>query len=132
MTARAIAGVAMVVVIGAAVAAGVRMMGSPGEARERRMDARRVDDLRVIAGSVETYRTRRGDLPASIEALETGLAVTIGHVDPETGAPYEYRVLAPDRYELCAVFATALAPEAPYADQSWIHGAGRACFERAG
>ena len=53
--------------------------------------------------------------------------------DPVSGAPYGYRVLGPDRFELCALFnlPTEREPTRPYAGApSWWHGAGRHCFER--
>ena len=46
--------------------------------------------------------------------------------DPVSQTPYEYRVTADNRYELCATFETESAARLDY---FWAHGPGRQCFE---
>jgi hypothetical protein len=124
------AGVA--VLVGAAVAGGLVMMGSPTEARDRRLDARRVADLGQIARNVDVFWSRREQLPPSLDDLATELGVRIGRTDPETGAPYGYRLLDGARYELCATFATESGGEpGRVEDRFWVHGAGLVCFQLA-
>ena len=43
----------------------------------------------------------------------------------ETGEPYEYRVLGPSKYELCATFS--MARDADHG-VFWNHPAGRHCW----
>ena len=55
--------------------------------------------------------------------------------DPATGESYEYQVLGPNTYAVCARFergdADASDQEAESAaEDAWRHGAGRQCFRR--
>ncbi len=132
MTGRGVVGLVVALVVGAAVAAGVVMMGSPGEARARRLDARRVGDLAQIARQIDVLWSRHERLPASLDDLQSELGLELTAADPETGEPYPYRVLEPPRYELCATFATASAGEpVELAERFWVHDRGLVCFELA-
>jgi hypothetical protein len=118
------------VVVAAAVVAGFLVMGSPGEVRLRRLDERRVGHIRQIARSVALFWTVNDHLPESLGQLSEVGGVAETPSDPESGAPYSYRVIDSVRYELCAEFARrteglALRP----AEQLWSHGQGRQCFE---
>ena len=96
----------------------------------RRLDARRVEDLRALAGAVDLYWSRGGALPGALDSLtqEQGFAPQVA--DPETGRPYEYRILGGDTYELCASFARGTDTEPPETRSDfWSHGAGRQCFQ---
>jgi hypothetical protein len=132
VTLRAGLAVAVALVAAAAVGAGLVMIGSPGEARLRRFDERRVADLRQISRSVALYWTVHEALPESLAQLADLGGVTVPVGDPSTGAPYSYRVLDPARYELCAVFDRAVEELAPRStDEFWSHSEGRQCFELA-
>ncbi|HEX2466172.1 MAG TPA: hypothetical protein VHR17_16235 [Thermoanaerobaculia bacterium] len=124
----AFAAAAAVAVIGAVVA-GLIVLGPPREQRARRLDDRRLDDLREIAGAVDLHWTRDGRLVASLEEVKMELRPSSDR-DPETGEPYVYEPLGADRYRLCATFSGATPTEA-YRPRSefWTHGAGRHCFE---
>lgn len=117
-------------VVLAAVIGGVLMLDSPAEARLRRFDQRRVEDLREIAYAIDAYWSREESLPPSLEELPDERGHLGKLVDPKTGEPYEYQVLGEDTYELCAVFAddTAEQYETPFRDP-WFHGPGRQCFQ---
>ena len=129
MTGRAIVGVLVAGLVGAAVAAGLVMMGSPTEARNRRLDARRVGDLAQIARGVDVFWSRRAVLPASLEELAVELGSNPPLEDPESGQAYDYRPLDANRYELCAVFATDSAGEPRGANaRFWVHAQGLVCF----
>lgn len=114
----------------AAVAAGVVVMGGPGQARLHRLDAERVEALGRIAGAVEAYRRERHVLPDSLAALaaQEGSFTAAALGDPESGTPYEYLVTGPGTYRLCATFA---APSEEDAAVRWRHGPGRTCFDQA-
>lgn len=106
------------------------LLDSPSQERVRRLDARRVEDLRMLAGAVDLHWSRGGTLPAALNELTQEPGYPSLPADPETGSPYEYRTLDGDRYELCASFARGSgdAPaEAP--GDFWSHGAGRQCFQ---
>jgi len=115
----------------AAVATAMLLIGSPSAQRQARMDAARVHDLRRIEQAATQQLERDGVLPDTLTAID---GPDLRRVDPGTGAPYDYRVLAPGRMELCAHFATdnrdPLRQVEPGLRAEWPHGAGRACFER--
>ncbi len=49
--------------------------------------------------------------------------------DPLTGRPYEYRILGPSAYELCAEFERNTEEDNPRPADFWSHGPGRQCFQ---
>lgn len=124
------------------VVAGFTLLGSPSYRRQLRLDAQRVSALQAISDEVARPARESGDatpvvLPPSLEQLVTrqGSWLTPADArDPETGAPYEYRVTDASHYELCASFALP-TPSESVARQSgtvaaafWNHGSGRSCF----
>lgn len=120
----------VVALVVAAVIVGVILLDSPAQERLRRLDERRVDDLRELAYALDLYWTREGSLPPTLEELSSAPGVSVELFDPETGHPYEYRVLSNNTYELCAQFALDTAEEQDrfYKDY-WAHGPGRQCFQ---
>jgi hypothetical protein len=121
--------VASVAVVVTAVIGGLILLGSPTQERMRRLDARRVVDLRAVASAVDLYWTRHGSLPSSPEELSKEPGVSVKPLDPETGHRYEYRILSGNTYELCAHFAHDAAEEQGTLHKDfWSHGAGRQCF----
>jgi type II secretory pathway pseudopilin PulG len=125
-----IAGGFLIVVAIAAVAAGLFVLGSPGEERVRRLDERRVQDLASIAQAIDVYWTRHARLPASIAELRQEPVGDVRYDDPDTNQAYEYRSLGADRYELCAEFARDSRESDGSAAGFWSHRAGRQCFGR--
>jgi len=118
-----------------AVMVGLWLLGSPREARRHRLDARRVADLSQITLATDRYRTRRERLPRSLEELLQDPEVGLPSRDPATDALYEYRVLGPTTYEVCAHFERASdgGPDREadrFGGPPWPHGAGRQCFQR--
>jgi hypothetical protein len=121
------AGVTAVV---AAVLAGLFALGSPTEERARRIDERRVSDLRGISAATDLFLTRHARLPASLEELTAEPGVTVGTRDPASSEPYPYQPLDSVRYEVCATFEreSEEISRDPKRDL-WAHGAGRQCFQ---
>ena len=76
MTGKRALAIVLVIVVGAAVTAGIVIIGSPAEERTRRLDTRRVEDLQRISGAVEVYHQRHQRVPLSLEELskEPGLS----------------------------------------------------------
>lgn len=109
----------------AAIATALALIDPPWVVRAKLMDDRRSYDLETIESALLHYRDETGTLPVSL--LELGEDWLDFRVDPETGRPYEYRVVGPDSYEICAGFARdRQGSEGTFAR----HGAGRHCFQR--
>lgn len=90
--------------------------GSPATERMRGLDRQRADDLRSLANCVSVYGANHKRLPTSMaDVSASSMYYCSGQQnDPETGEPYEYRILTSDRqkglvhegaFELCAVFS---------------------------
>lgn len=120
-------GVGVVLAVGAALTLGLQYAGAPAAERSRRIDQRRVDDLRQIGDRVDLYWTRQGELPPSLDALAEDGSDLTGFADPVTADQYEYRILTTSSFELCAQFDTATS--SPDGREFWRHQAGRQCFE---
>ncbi|MBU1015245.1 hypothetical protein KKI17_02305 [Patescibacteria group bacterium] len=128
---------AVVFFVGAAILYAVFLMGSPGTQRAMRMDLQRVSHLQQISYALEQYWVTRGELPETLGKLRGEGYYIDAVVDPQTGEPYEYRVLGEEQYELCAVFeldSEYLQDERivsePFSDFSWEHGSGPTCFQK--
>ncbi|MDP6579697.1 MAG: hypothetical protein QF681_03495 [Vicinamibacterales bacterium] len=123
---RGVIGVAAGLVAAAAIVFGLLQAGSPGAARDRRLDERRIDDLRGLARAVDLHWTRNGQLPPSVSGLPTATDEPLATTDPVSGREYDYLVLEERKFELCAEFATAQTATGDRA--FWSHPEGRHCF----
>ncbi|MDA2923313.1 hypothetical protein MYX65_01440 [Acidobacteria bacterium AH-259-L09] len=122
-------GLAIGVVV-VAVVSGLIVLGPPSEERARRLDDRRVADLRGITRAVDLYWTRRGRLPSSLDDLWQESRVNISSRDPGTAQVYDFRVLGAETYELCAHFQrNSAGPAQGLSRGFWSHGVGRQCFQ---
>lgn len=120
--------------------------GSPDTARKGAFDHARATHLGELARCIELYAQDLGQLPASLDQLRTSSRYATcadSMHDPETGVPYEYRVMTLSRaegparvadFELCAIFSLAAAgPDQGTAPDDrryeiWSdHDAGRSC-----
>jgi hypothetical protein len=142
----AVGWISLLVVIGMLVL-GFLMAGSPAKQREIRMDEQRISDLQNLQYEVINYWQYKEELPASLDALKNDITGFMPPLDPETKAPYEYAVLEPLKFKLCATFNlpnpysnnqnTGQTIPVPYyqgypgtMNQAWDHEAGQKCFER--
>lgn len=107
-----------------AVLAGLFVIGSPASQRSRRLDRERSENLRTISFAVDEYRSRNPALPKSLSELAQASEMQLELEDPETRRPYEYRVVSPTSYELCAQFAR----QSDERENAWTHEEGRECF----
>lgn len=119
--------------VAGAVGVAVLVLDSPGEERRRRLDGLRVEDLEELAGVIDTHWTREGVLPADLDAVAGWQGFDPPAADPETAAPYRYRIIGERTYELCATFVTATPDRRPRRVWSrhgafWHHPAGDHCF----
>lgn len=118
---------------------GMWAVGSPQGERRRKLDERRVQQLRSIEDAIDrivrgTYDERPADGPAPLlralpatldEVREAALPDRPAITDPATAEPYGYRVTGASTYELCATFDRAREEDD---DVRWNHPAGRHCF----
>lgn len=120
--------------IAATVVAAIVVMGSPAEQRERRIDARRVQDLLQLQGRVDAHYREHDALPDDLGTLAAKPGLALAIADPVTGEPYGYEKSERNAYRLCAVFTTDSAADGerdtPWMNRDWAHGAGRTCFAR--
>lgn len=122
-----IAGAIILVVL--AAVAGFYLIGSPAHIRAVKLDERRVEELKRLDNAINNIRRAGNALPASLDDVVRMPAWDhLRIADPGTGAPYEYRAISPDEFELCAIFAlsTDNLPGEPSA--VWRHPSGRHCF----
>ena len=140
-------GIASAIVMLASLGVGFTLIDSPMLARAKAFDNQRASDIQQLQGGVQNYFNRYQRMPESLEELrEEGMIRIYALEDPDTGEPYEFRVVneqnpptgrRPIRYEICAVFTTDnrdeeeefYGPRGPYGS-SFLHGAERTCFEQ--
>lgn len=133
------------------------VMGSPAQQRMLRLDDKRVGDLQNLQSQIINFWQQKEKLPKDLTELANPLTGYSLPVPPEfeKGEQYEYKVLAPLKFELCATFALPIpkgwreygggAIPMPYMEgqdvavsypfpggvnESWSHETGRTCFER--
>ncbi|MDP6704138.1 MAG: hypothetical protein QF775_01485 [archaeon] len=119
------------VAIAGAIAYGFYVIGSPVGQRLERFDKMREGDMQNIAFGIDAYWERNGELPLSLEDLQSPFYHVRSIADPKTGEIYEYIVENDSSYQLCAAFETESLDDvrAPFSVQVWEHGAERTCFE---
>lgn len=132
---------AAVVLVTTAVVLGFTLAGSPETARLRRLDEKRVEDLRAIHQALQRMTTKRDEntktvtmiraLPETLEEVaeyartkETGRKLDL--VDPQTGEKYGYAITGDKTYELSATFALAREKKQT---MFWNHPAGGYTFK---
>jgi hypothetical protein len=130
------------------IAVGFMVIGSPADQRAKRLDSQRLSDLQTIQWQVVNFYQQKGFIPSALSELEDPISGFVVPRDPQTGAPYEYKLIGQSAkaFELCATFERAgsnqyyngsmAAPTMPTeagmkAPESWQHEAGRTCFSRA-
>lgn len=129
-------GVGVLVVV--TIVAGFFVIGTPGTARQARIDQERVYDLQSLQSQVVYYYQQKERLPQNLAELNDPLSYYSVPMDPESGSPYEYRRINTLSFELCATFATEskgtsmTRPAEPMygGEQNWQHGVGRTCYSR--
>ena len=118
--------------VAVAVVAGLVALGSPAGQRRERLDARRAQDLDVIAQAIDRYAATRERLPATLDELQRGSDIRVVITDPVTREPYGYEAGPGTAYELCAAFELATASderELRRGRRFSRHEAGRHCFQ---
>lgn len=117
----------LVLAIGAgSVVAAFFFIDSPRVAKLKKFDMARVSDLGNMNSVIVSNYLDNGKLP------EPGSQALAGYKDPETQAPYDYKVLGEKEYELCATFSVAVPSDqqSPGGDPWYNHLAGPQCFTK--
>lgn len=121
---------------------GFFIVGTPVEQRNRRFDEQRVQELQMLQNQVVDYWVKKQTLPPTLKSLEDNISGFVVPQDPNTKKPYEYSIVEPLKFELCANFTTSNKDfsasdnrpmyAAPYGtfQQNWNHEIGRICFSR--
>lgn len=129
--------VVVALVILGSIVGGFAIMGSPATARSLRFDERKISDLSSIQGQITYFWQQKQELPQTLEELNNPLSHFTVPNDPQTNQPYEYRMISPTSFELCATFnleqreSNNRNSRAMYEfGGNWEHEAGRQCFER--
>lgn len=123
------------------VGTGLYFIDSPREARARRYDQARIQDLNALENAVNNYYLGNNQkMPATIAELNTynqrAYNQDLNLKDPQSGASYEYRITGQNdgrEFELCATFNVSDNTDQStylYGSNSWRHAAGRDCFIR--
>jgi hypothetical protein len=123
--------------VGAAVVAGISILGSPTVQRQQRLDSARVEDLTTIERLMSRFAALHKGLPRDLASLVREPGFSARTHDPESGVPYDYQTLGADSYLLCAAFRTRSSETTLHQvygqplDPTWAHGIGRQCFTRS-
>ena len=126
-----------VAIVLAAVIGAFLVTGSPLRGRAERFDEQRVNDLRAINSEIMNITgvnkqplpptTLPEPLPQTLEAVSAqAVYQQVNITDPDTGAPYTYRITSDHEYDLCATFD--LVRDQQY-DIFWNHPAGEHCYK---
>lgn len=114
-------------IVAAAIITGFFVVGSPGQERLRRFDERKIQDLGIIQSEVIYFWQNKSRLPDSLSELNDSVRRFSVPKDPQSGQGYEYHILAPNRFEFCAMFNL---PDPRDDNSFWTHGAGHTCFQK--
>tara|TARA_B100000959_G_scaffold45675_2_gene46376 strand:+ start:387 stop:818 length:432 start_codon:yes stop_codon:yes gene_type:complete len=121
---------ASVITVIAAVGVGLSILGSPMEERARRVDDRRVEDLRGIVAATDLYWTRHSRLPVSLDELTAEPGVRIKTADPANSETYGYQAVDSIHYQLCANFEQVSGETSSNSERNlWAHDSGPQCFQ---
>jgi hypothetical protein len=133
--------VAAVLIVTGSVVLGFALAGSPFSARLRRLDEKRVEDLRAIHRAIQAMVAQKDDrlntwkairpLPKTLDEVAEYQRTREGRrrldlIDPQTGEKYTYTVTGGTTYELCATFSLAREKKR---DLVWNHPAGKHCYK---
>ena len=123
--------------VGAAVVAGISILGSPTVERQQRLDAARVEDLTTIERLISRFTALHKKLPRDLASLVREPGFSARTNDPESGVPYDYQTQGANSYLLCATFKTRSSESTSHnvygqpLGPTWAHGIGRQCFNRS-
>ena len=116
-----------IVILGIFVS-GMMQIPSPHTARLKKMDDLRLSSMVDLSNKIVDYYNKRKLLPVSLAVLVSEKLVYSKNIkDKETSEPFEYRILDPTHFEICAHFHQE---GRHWSGPEWEHGAGRQCFKQ--
>jgi len=131
------------IVVVASIILGFFIVGTPSDQRERRFDDERIGNLQALQSQIVDYWVRKNVLPLTLNNLEDDIMGFAVPVDPGSKENYEYKIVNPLSFELCAIFSRSSEEvgfgkqgireySSPYNlfQQNWDHKAGRYCWTR--
>ncbi len=130
------------IVVLSSIIAGFFIVGTPADQRNRRFDEQRVQELQTLQSEIINYWTKKEMLPENLGVLQDDISGFVVPKDPGTKMSYEYKIIDPLKFELCATFAKpsefkgVLTSGEKYTSsydsfqQNWDHEVGRTCFSR--
>lgn len=140
---KSFAAIVALIIVGSIVG-GFAIIGSPMKARLMRFDDRKISDLTTIQNQLTYFFQQKEGLPQTIGDLNDPLTNFAVPVDPQSGKQYEYTLLSPVSFRLCAEFNLPsdekrnaryqeyMSMPYPYdaTFYTWKHDAGLQCFDR--
>lgn len=102
---------------------GLFLVGSPEEARLKKIDERRIGDLKRLESAVLSYHRKHDRLPQNLDEVAEQSESTLPLRDAQHG-PYPYEVVDSTSFKVCAAF------HFPSSEQQghWAHASGEQCF----
>ena len=109
------------------VIGGFFIVDSPKKTRMKLWDQRREYDLTSLSAQINADYSKNKTLPLDLKGSEFS-SIT----DPETKKPYEYQLVSPTEYQICATFSLPAQSQEYYAGaEDWFkHKAGHECFDK--
>jgi hypothetical protein len=114
---------------------GLSLIDSPDIVNAKRLDKKRIADLRAIERLIDNHASLEGSLPLSLTLSDIKLGQHTNFLpttDPSSGVPYGYLITGENSYRLCASFSRDNS-EDNLRDGSdlgvWRHPAGEHCFD---
>ncbi len=110
-------------------------VGSPAQARDKKIDQNIINDYYQIQSGIDNYYNDKKVLPDSLGAIRANgnyINITDDNLKNKvTGREYEYKVINDQEFELCTDFKTSnKVGREPYRDTRWLHEAGYQCLRQ--
>lgn len=108
-------------------------VGSPTQAREKKIDQSIINDFYQIQGGLNTYYNSFKKLPVDLATLQKEYPYITSDVlqNPQDKQAYVYNVTGENDFELCTTFlASNRNGEQQYRDNNWLHDAGYQCIKQ--
>jgi len=108
-------------------------VGSPANARDKKIDQSIINDFYQIQNGVNSYYNSYKILPADLATLQKEYNYVTGDFlqNPQDNQAYEYQVTGEKEFELCTTFLTTNKDNnEPYRDNNWLHEAGYQCLKQ--
>lgn len=100
--------------------------GSPLEAKQATLDAKRLVQFTKIKSSIESYYITERKLPVSLNDITLDADELL---DPDTKKPFDYQISSVDSYQLCATFALDSTKNSMYNFDQKKYSKGYNCFD---